>query len=103
MATDMTVARVILDQLGGNRFVAMTGAKHFTGGNAFLQFSIPTTRVGKINKVVITLNGKDLYDVGFFRMNSKTFSIKSVKTVNDIYAEDLQEVFTEATGLYTHL
>jgi hypothetical protein len=31
LMTDMTVARTILDQLGGARFVAMTGAREFVG------------------------------------------------------------------------
>ena len=38
--TDITVARSILDQLGGARFVAMTGAREFVGSADSLTFKI---------------------------------------------------------------
>ena len=38
--TDMTVARSILDQLGGARFVAMTGARELVGSADSLTFKI---------------------------------------------------------------
>jgi hypothetical protein len=40
--TDMTVARTILDQLGGARFVAMTGAREFVGSADSLTFKVST-------------------------------------------------------------
>jgi hypothetical protein len=38
--TDLTVARSILDQLGGERFVAMTGARELVGSADSLTFKI---------------------------------------------------------------
>lgn len=40
------------------------------------------------------------------KLNKKTFSFSEAKEVffsSDIYDEQLQEVFTQVTGLYTHL
>lgn len=45
----MEVANEILRQLGGDRFVIMTGAKMILGGSDFLQFGMPralTPRTG---------------------------------------------------------
>ena len=42
----------ILEQLGGNRFISMTGAKTFVWDDNKLQFSIPRNQ-SKANKVVI--------------------------------------------------
>jgi hypothetical protein len=46
--TDLTVAKTILAQLGGERFVMMTGATNFVGGADSLAF-----RVGSNPKRVI--------------------------------------------------
>ena len=62
--TDMTIAKTILQQLGGNKFVVMTGAKSLCGGENYLSFRIPGTMTrDRINYVKITLNSMDLYDV----------------------------------------
>lgn len=63
MATDMTGAKTILAQLGGRRFIAMTGASQF-GGTAdpiSLKFTLPGRT---ISKVVITLDPSDTYVPG---------------------------------------
>jgi hypothetical protein len=92
-------AETILEQLGGRRFIAMTGAKQFIKWDAkkMITFKIPKGKDG-IRFIMITLNGKDLYDMEF-----QTLSGRTVKKVNDVYNDQLQEIFTENTGLYTHL
>ena len=61
----MQVAKTILNQLGGNKFVVMTGSKNFLAGENFLRMNL-TKNLAKAKWLKITLNGKDLYDMDFF-------------------------------------
>lgn len=90
------IATTILAQLGGNRFKAMTGAHSFSADLNCLIFKLP-----KGKSVKITLNGKDLYDVEFWSIRG--FNVNKTATEADVYAEDLQRIFTEHTGLATSL
>lgn len=101
MATDMTVSKEILAQLGGGRFIMMTGAKNFVGSNDTLSFQIPLSR--GINRVSITLDCNDTYRVTFDKFNARKLQMITVNTTNGIYCDQLQELFTEQTGLYTKL
>jgi hypothetical protein len=66
--SDMTVACVILHQLGGQRFVAMTGAKFLLAHESALSFHLPSNFAKNgINRVRIDLAPTDLYDVTFQR------------------------------------
>lgn len=115
MTYDKQIATTILNQLGGKRFVVMTGAKDFIAIDNGLRFKVGRN-ASKANRVEIKLNGLDLYDMTFIKY--RPFSVKidhkkgEVKTIeekaetvreyNDIYFDQLQELFTETTGLYTH-
>lgn len=98
----LAVAETILQQLGGNRFIAMTGAKNFIGDDYMLQFSIPgnLTR-DKSNKVRITLTEFDLYTIETFRIRG--IDCKMCSSEAGIYFDNLQYMFTSITGLDTHL
>ncbi len=65
----MEIAKTILSQLGGNRFITMTGAKHFVGlTEPGLQFDLPTD-AGAINKVTrlrVILDPCDTYSRSAF-------------------------------------
>ena len=98
--TDLTVANTILAQLGGRRFMAMTGSKGFLGDDNSLSFRL-ARNPGGWTTCKITLNGADLYDVTFCRVCK--LEVVQQCTDQDIYAEDLQQVFTANTGLYTSL
>lgn len=114
--TTLTVAAEILHQLGGNKFVVMTGAKHLLALDNGIRFTIGRN-ASKANRVEITLNGLDLYDVKFIKhtpykikvdYNKGTIKETEEKTVvlkeyNDVYFDMLQDIFTSFTGLYTHL
>jgi len=113
MTPAQTIGNTILQQLGGNKFRAMTGAKDFIAGQTkeglyYLQFSLPG-RLAKngINRVKIVLNGSDLYNVKFSTIRKQRCGFDYLETVksesSDVYAEDLQDVFEHSTGLYTHL
>ena len=62
----MSVAMTILDQLGGHKFVVMTGAKELVDCGMGLRFKIGRN-ASKANMVTINLNGLDLYDIGFYK------------------------------------
>ena len=101
---DMTVAKIILEQLGGNKFRAMTGAKNFLGDDNSLSFRLAggggRVKDG-INYVKITLTPTDLYDLEFSRIRART--VTRVARETSIYADMLPEVFRLHTGLHTSL
>ena len=94
------VAKTILQQLGGNKFIAMTGAKNFGSSKNSLQFKIGKNSKS-ISHVIITLKSSDLYDVEFIRMRGT--SRKVVKKLKGVYADMLQKIFTKYTGMNTRL
>lgn len=99
----MTVAKIILSQLGGNRFVAMTGSKNFIDGGDSLQFDIGRGATNKANKCRVTLTADDLYTVEFFKWNARKLEMTSVGKVTGVYNDMLRETFTSHTGFYTSL
>lgn len=100
----MTTAQTILAQIGGNRFLAMTGAKNLIGDNSMLRFDLPRGAAkNKANKVQITLEASDTYRVDFIRYDARKLECQTVGTVSDVYADNLRDVFTAATGLYCTL
>lgn len=103
MSNYMVVAQEILKQLGGKQFLAMTGANGFLAvPDPALSFRLPQRGV---NYVKITLTKDDLYSLEFSHIAGpkKLFAKKILVTVDGVYAENLQEVFTHHTGLATHL
>lgn len=98
----MQVAHTILEQLGGNRFIAMTGAKNFVGDARSIRFSIPgRLAANKANKVVVELDANDLYTVRFYRLAKLRQDLVGEHEL--VGAESLRAVFTRATGLDTSL
>ena len=93
---------IILQQLGGNKFVAMTGAKNLaTGGNKKnLSFSIGRN-AKKVTHVIITLTSADLYDMEFINMSGG--KRKVLKKVKGVYNDMLRKMFTKYTGMRTSL
>jgi hypothetical protein len=94
------IASTIVSQLGGSRklqmFIGLKQIINYPNGVS-LVFPKPKHR-GAVNKVKITLNGKDLYDMEFIRFNKN--SSKVIQEFNDVFAEDLRDRFEEGTGLY---
>ena len=100
MATDMTVSKTILAQLGGQRFIAMTGANSFTGSTSTLTFRLPKNSKG-VKGVRITLDPTDTYTVEFLAM--RKFEVVMLAKCEGVYCDMLREVFTDNTGLATSL
>ena len=99
--SDMTVAKTILEQLGGNKFCAMTGAKNLVGDENSLSMRIGRNSSNS-NYLKITLNSMDTYDMKFCKLTRK-FEEKSVTEYNNIYNDMLTGQFTSHTGMYTSL
>lgn len=96
--SDMTVAKTILAQLGGQRFLTMTGAKFLLAHATALSFHLPSNFAKNgINRVRIDLTAQDLYDVTFSR--ARGIKVFYQSKVDGLYCDQLQEAFTEATGL----
>ena len=94
------IASIIVQQLGGGRKLQMfIGLKQLINqsNGVTLVFPKPKHR-GAVNRVRITLNASDLYDMEFIRTHGR--SVKVVREFNDVYAEDLRDRFEEGTGLY---
>ena len=95
---ESSIAKTILQQLGGNKFIAMTGAKNLVDTGKGLKFKIGGGAKKGISYVNITLNSMDTYDVQFMNRNARL-----VSEFEDVYADNLQELFTSETGFYTSL
>ena len=96
---DKRQAGVMLKQLGGNKFIMMTGAKNFAVGPKGAGFKIGRNSKN-VNFVRIDLKN-DLYDMEFFQVRAGKMKLKS--KVKQIYADQLQDQFTKHTGMYTSL
>jgi hypothetical protein len=100
----LETAKTILEQLGGRKFIVMTGAKNFMGDANMLRFQLPSTAhyvKNGINVVRITLGANDLYTVEFIKVRGT--KVTPVSTHDGIYFDGLQSLFTEHTGLRTSL
>jgi hypothetical protein len=94
--TGFTVAKTILEQLGGERFVTMTGAKNLTGSDDGLSFQLGDNP-RRVAHVRVTLIPNAVYSVTFFPRG------KAPEIVSGVYADSLAELFESRTGLYTSL
>lgn len=103
MPTNLTVANTILEQLGGRRFLAFTGARDLTGDSTSLTFKLPKAKDG-IKAVKVNLDPSDTYTVTFYEIaRAPSRAVTVVKESSDVYCDSLVELFETTTGLYTHL
>ena len=97
---DKTVAMNILQQLGGNRFIVFTGSSNFVALKNGLICKLARNS-SHANYMKVELTPMDVYKVSF--LYSSVRGIKVKKVYDDVYCDDLQNVFEQTTGLYTHL
>lgn len=101
---NVEIANEIIRQMGGNKLVAMTGAKNFGAIENGVQFKIGKNSK-RVNTVKITLNAMDTYDVEYSWFAKKRGTFEYVNTVkaseNGIYNDMLKESFERNTGMYT--
>jgi len=98
----MNVANQILSQLGGNKFIAMTGSKNFGADESSLSMTL-TKNKAKAKYLRIELTSMDTYNMIFRKENKKEFTFPVVAIFEGVYNDSLQKIFTEVTGLYTSL
>ena len=108
------VAAIILSQLGGRRFIAMTGAGEFIAlepnkKNA-MRYGISMLigkNSSKANCMKVYLDYDDTYTMQFLHshFDSKTCEYKEtvIEELKTVYCDQLQSLFTQVTGMYTHL
>jgi len=99
--SNLSVANEILNQLGGRKFMAMTGSKNLVGGRNFLQMHL-TTNKAKAKYLKIELTPMDTYTMTFSSLD-KNFNLIIKAEYENVYCDQLQTIFTEVTGLYTKL
>jgi hypothetical protein len=99
----MFKAETALNQLtqsknGIGRLQLMIGAKNFVKSDEdqFVSFKYPRGKYFKIK-----LNGLDLYDLEFGSI--RKFEYKVLNTYENVYAEDLKNIFEQETKLYLSL
>lgn len=112
------IANDIYNQLGGGRFAAMTGTKGFVWDEQKQMLRMILAKNGsKANRLEITYNWDDTYTMRFYYYKPESFKIdhkkaefktypeklEEVKTYEHIYCDQLQELFTEVTKMYTRL
>ena len=114
MTRNTEIANTILQQLGGGRFLVMTGTKDLIAIENGLKMTLARNG-SKANRLEITLNGADLYNMKFYHYTPWRFStrggqfreypekITMVKEYTNCYFDQLQELFTETTELFTRL
>lgn len=98
--TDKSVAVEILKQLGGNRFIAMVGARNLVCSNNMMAFKFMRNQ-SKANYCRITLGAMDTYKVEFIRLHGN--KITTIVEFEDIYNDMLVSIFKRTTGLNTNL
>lgn len=95
------VAQTIINQLGGQRFMVMTGAKNLMYDNTSLYLRIGTGAKKGINSVCVKLEVDDTYTMEFSKIRG--IKVADISKHEGIYCDQLQEIFTQETGFYTTL
>lgn len=96
------IAAETLRHLGGRRAQLMIGAKNMMFGmNGELIFQLPNgIAKNKINRIKISVNGNDLYDIEYGY--ARGLNYKVVDTSTDIYVDGLVGEFESKTALFLH-
>ena len=96
------IANTIISQLGGRKFIVMTGAKDIFAHPDGVSFKIPGTMTKQhINYLKIALDPNDTYTMCFHRIRG-TRAIP-IAEHSMVYHDQLQSIFTAETGLDTRL
>ena len=96
----MNVAQTILQQLGGNRFLAMTGARNLVNTGNGLAMQLPKNSSGA-NRLTIETDANDTYSVRFWKL--RKLEPVDVVAHDGIYCDMLQPIFTQTTGFDTNM
>lgn len=89
------INNILKDLLGQNGSLYMVAGRDLVATKNSIMFNF--SGCDKANKVVITINGNDLYDVEFWKLSKNNFYL--VDKFNDIYNFGLIKLFEEFTQL----
>ena len=94
-------SEILLQQLGGGMFLAMTGARDFVYDN---EARTLTFKVGKnerkVTHVRITVEPSDTYRVEFLRVVTRGgYRVDTLRDDAGVFVDALRRVFTSGTGL----
>lgn len=110
------IAQTIISQLGGKRFMLMTGVKQFFMEECGVSFKLGKNK-SKARHVRIEYDyGRDLYNVVFGREKRTKnkelsmpglpmwdYSYEELERTNGVYFDMLEEMFENYTGMYLRL
>jgi len=99
----MQVANTILSQLGGTRFVVITGARDFVGREDSLTMRLPRGTKSGVTHLRIRLDPSDTYTVESMKYSKRAMQMTKIETREDVYVDMLRETFESMTGLYASL
>ena len=107
MVNAKQIAQEILNQLGGNKFLVMTGAKNLMScEDGSLRFKIGRNST-TANMVKISLDADDTYTMNIFKfsMSRKTFETKEkiIDITSGLYNDQIRTHFENITGLATRI
>ena len=101
------LAKTILEQLAGGKFIAMTGSREFIDLGNGLRMNLARNKTSANRLEIILDRATDTYTMKFFRQtfSKKTFEVskKDIALLEGVYCDMLEEMFTSVTGLYTRL
>ena len=100
------IAKTILQQIGGRRFVAMTGSKDFIDMGNGLRMSLARNKTSANRLKIILDEDTDTYTMYFYRQTLTKYAdikVKEIAKYEGVYFDMLQQIFTDVTGLYTRL
>ena len=96
------ISQEILKQLGGNKFIAMTGSHTFMcddKGNLSMKLRRNNST---FNYLKISLNDQDTYNMLFLKA-SPSKGITKEQKIENVYNDQLTKIFESTTGLRTSL
>lgn len=95
---NLATSELILNILGGNKFLAMTGAKDLVTTGNDLHFKLPKKAKNKINMIKIVALDLKKFSVSFYEFVPTKFIINKVTTL-EISADELKASIESVTGL----
>lgn len=102
--TGKDVAATIIQQLGGHgKLKAMVSAKDFMYSDKDKSLTFKFSGSRKTNCIRITYNSMDLYDIEFLKINLKKLTCKTIEIIENVYNDQLIEIFERRTELYLKL
>jgi len=95
----MNIPQEILTQLGGRRFIVMTGAKCYSEGENTLIVKFKGSK--KSNLLKVKLNVMDTYEMEFQKYRAD--KVNTIASFENVYCDMLRPIFEQTTGLATQL